>query len=152
MKKETSLQIITGILAALFFYASLSKLLDYKKAKEEMMNQVFPASIAEVFTWLIPTIEILLVILLLNSKTRKIALQFSLALLTLFTLYITVVMTGIFGRIPCSCGGILNNMSYGVHILFNLFFIMLATVGLALEYDWKAINRWFNSKTERSLP
>lgn len=50
MKKETLLKIISGLLAALFFYAALSKLLDYEKSRQEMLNQVFPASIGETLT------------------------------------------------------------------------------------------------------
>ncbi|WP_354357539.1 MauE/DoxX family redox-associated membrane protein [Pedobacter sp. UYP30] len=71
--------------------------------------------------------------------------------LTIFTLYIAIVMTGIFGRIPCSCGGILKNMSYATHLLFNVFFIALSHIGLVLENNWKINNRWFYFKKERRL-
>lgn len=152
MKKENILKTIYGLIAALFFYAALNKLMDYDKSVGEMRNQIFSAAIGNILTWLIPTIEIILTFLLIFSNTKKIALWGSLLLLSAFTLYIVIVMTGIFGRIPCSCGGILKNMSYGTHLMFNLFFVSLALLGLAIENGWKIYNRWFYLKKERSSP
>ena len=149
MKKETILIIITAIIAVLFFYASFSKLIDYDKSQWEMKNQIFPIGIAWVLTWLIPSIEIVLTFLLLFPTTRKKALWASLLLLTAFTLYIAIVMTRVFGRIPCSCGGILKNMDYGTHLIFNLFFIVLALLGLAIDNDWIAYNRLFTLKKRK---
>ncbi len=152
MKKENILQLISGLIAMLFFYAALNKLIDYDKSVGEMRNQIFPIQIANILTWLIPTIEVTLTFLLLFPNTRTIALWASLFLLSAFTIYIGVVMTGVFGRIPCSCGGILKNMSYGTHLMFNLFFVSLALLGLAIENGWISYNRWFYLKKERSLP
>lgn len=152
MKKENILKFICGIIAAIFFYAAFSKLTDYDKSVGEMRNQIFSATTANILTWLIPTIEIILTFVLLFPNTRKIALWASLFLLSTFTIYIGVVMTGVFGRIPCSCGGILKNMSYGTHLIFNLFFVSLAVLGLAIENGWTLYNRLFNLKKERSLP
>ncbi len=144
MKKETKLNVIIALIAALFFYAATSKLMDYEKSRGQMLNQVFPIPIAEVLVWLIPAIELILVFLLLLPATRKKALWASFGLLSLFTLYIAVVMTGIFGRVPCSCGGILSHMSYGVHLIFNLVFVALALWGLGIMSNWNINYKWFN--------
>lgn len=151
MKKETILIIITAIIAVLFFYASSSKLMDYDRSKWEMKNQIFPVAIAWLLTWLIPLIEIMLMFALLFPLTRIKALWASLFLLSSFTLYIGIVMTDIFGRVPCSCGGILKNMSYGVHLIFNLGFIALTLLGLATAYNLK-INSLFNIIKKRKEP
>ncbi|RZJ90933.1 MAG: hypothetical protein EOO20_06650 [Chryseobacterium sp.] len=151
MKKETILKLICGIIAALFFYAAFSKLTDYDKSVGEMRNQVFPLAIANILTWLVPSIEIAITFLLLFSGTRKLALWASLFLLTAFTLYISTLMTGIFGRMPCSCGGILKNMSYTTHLMLNLFFIVLATLGILIHKGSVSINRFFNLKNRKEL-
>jgi putative oxidoreductase len=116
-----------------------------------MRNQIFPVAVANILTWVIPTIEIVLTFFLLFPNLRKIALWTSLFLLSAFTLYIGVVMTGVFGRIPCSCGGILKSMSYGTHLIFNLFFVSLALLGLAIENGWISYNRLFNLKKRKEL-
>lgn len=147
--KEITLKIIAGVIAALFFYAAISKLIDYDKARREMLNQVFPKNVSEVLAWLVPAAELLLIPLLIYTPTRPKGLWISLGLLTAFTGYIAVVMTGIFGRVPCSCGGILEQLSYGMHLLFNLFFMLVAFMGIAIEKGWLVNKRWFHFLKQR---
>ncbi|RYF12424.1 MAG: hypothetical protein EOO42_20135, partial [Flavobacteriales bacterium] len=111
------IQISTAALATLFCYAALSKLFSYEQSKTEMLHQVFPVAWALVLSWLIPTVELMVVLLLLFKATQTLGLWASALLLFLFSIYIAVVMTSIFGRVPCSCGGILKNMSYGTHLV-----------------------------------
>lgn len=126
-----SVQLATGALASLFCYAALSKLLHYQQSENEMLNQIFPRPWALVFTWLIPSLELLLVIGLLWKTTQRVAMWAATLLLLLFSLYIALVMSGVFGRVPCSCGGILKNMSYGMHLVFNLLFMIVGIYGIA---------------------
>lgn len=146
--KTLYIQWITAALATLFCYAAISKLLNYEQSRREMLNQIFPSAWALVFTWLIPSIEIFVAVLLLIKRTQKVGLWAAALLLLAFSIYIAVVMTGVFGRVPCSCGGILKNMSYGTHLLFNIFFMMAACSGIVWVKGWK-INRWFHSKERR---
>ncbi|WGQ09039.1 DoxX-like family protein [Pedobacter gandavensis] len=149
MKKEDVIKVVAIIISCLFVYAGLSKLADYEKSSLEMVNQVFPNWIASILIWLIPAIELTLAALLVIQVTRKKALWASLILLSLFSVYIAVVMTGIFGKVPCSCGGILKNMSYGTHLIFNLFFVLLISLGLAFDNGWTAYNRLLNLKKRK---
>lgn len=142
--REIILNGVAVMMALMFFYAAYSKLIVYDKSKQEMMNQIFPFYMAKVLVWLIPVLELIIVTGLLVSASRLAAFWASALLLTVFSLYIALTMTGIFGRIPCSCGGILKNMGYGTHLFFNLFFIVLAILGIALEKQWKPINRLFH--------
>ena len=138
----------TAALAVLFCYAAMSKLLNYEQSEQEMLNQVFPRSLALVLTWLVPSVELIICLLLLLKKTQYIALWAAALLLSAFSIYIAVVMTRVFGRVPCSCGGILKNMSYGAHLLFNILFIMAACSGIVWVKGWR-INRWFHFKGRR---
>ncbi|AMP99815.1 hypothetical protein AY601_2941 [Pedobacter cryoconitis] len=149
MKKEDVLKVAAILIACLLAYAAISKLVDYEKSSWEMRNQVFPIWVASILTWLIPAVELALAVLLIIQITRKKALWASLILLSLFTVYIGVVMTGVFGRVPCSCGGILKNMSYGTHLIFNLFFVLLASLGLAVDNGWTGYNRLLNLKKRK---
>ena len=133
MKRGLIIEIIAAAIALMFFYAAFSKLIDFEKSRHEMMNQVFPGYIAKLLVWLVPITELLLTAGLLIDKTRLKALYASLLLLIAFSLYISMSMTGIFGRIPCSCGGILKHMGYGTHLLFNLFFISISIIAIFLE-------------------
>jgi hypothetical protein len=130
--REIIIQMITISFILLWSYAAFSKLVDLDKSRSEMLNQVFPMWIAEILYWLVPSIEIGLCALLVFTKTRLIGLIGSLILISSFSIYIAITMTGIFGRIPCNCGGILSHMSYGTHLIFNLFFVVLALMGISL--------------------
>lgn len=145
--KLTRANILNGIsvlLALMFFYAAYSKLIDYDKSRQEMLNQVFPRAVAMVLLFLVPITELLIVVLLLFRHSRRWGLYGSLILLVAFSVYISVSMSGVFGRVPCSCGGILKHMGYWTHLAFNVFFIVLVVLGIALEKQWKPINRWLD--------
>jgi len=144
-------KICAALIAIMLSYAALSKLTDYQQSKEQMLNQVFPDAIALQFTWLVPVVELLITMTLVFEKTMLRGFYVSLLLLTAFSIYISLTMSGIFGRTPCSCGGILKNMSYHTHLLFNLFFIILAVIGIKTDQRW-LIHKWLNFKKKGDLP
>ena len=116
-----------------------------------MLNQVFPEAIALHLTWLVPVTELVIAVALVIKSTILKALYAALVLMVSFTIYISITMTGIFGRIPCSCGGILKQMSYTTHLLFNLCFIILAIIGIKTDQRW--INhKWLNLKKKGEQP
>ena len=134
MKKENLTLIISILLGCLWLYAALNKLMDYEVSKSEMLNQVFPQYISEVLVWAVPAVELATVALLILPGTERLGLYLSLILLGSFSVYIAIVMTGAFGRIPCSCGGVLEQMPWGVHLLFNLFFLALTLVAINISH------------------
>lgn len=123
----------TGSLTMLFCYAALSKLVNYQESKKEMLNQPFPDWLAVQLVWVIPLLELVITISLLIPALRVKGLYASLLILTIFSVYILFAMTSVFGYIPCSCGGILKNMGYEMHLIFNLLFVIIATIGILIE-------------------
>jgi len=149
MKKDIYINVCCTLLIILFVYAAGSKLIDYEHSLREMHNQIFPTFAANILTWLVPTLEIGAILLLLLPSSKIIGLWISLALMSVFTVYIAIVMTGIFGRIPCSCGGILNNMPYSTHLIFNLLVILLTLSALHIHYRKIRPNKSLNFTKER---
>ncbi|RYG06440.1 MAG: hypothetical protein EOO02_00570 [Chitinophagaceae bacterium] len=117
----------TGIslLIILWIYAAGSKLLEYNSFKHQLTLQHFPTSTENTMAWLLPSIEILAAILLTIPKTIRYGLYLSALLLTIFTLYVAFILTGIYNRAPCSCGGVLSMLSWKSHLLFNLTFLSI---------------------------
>ncbi len=141
-RRETLLNVIAGLLAALFFYAAMSKLIDYEAAKRGMLGQVFARTVALMLAWLVPLFELLTVCFLVYTPTRRIGLWISFLLMFAFTAYTGTIMTGFFGAVPCSCGGILKSMPHHVHLIFNLSFFLLSSVGLLLERGKYPKKQW----------
>lgn len=133
MKKEIMIKAVSFLLIFLWTYAAASKLINYGQSRGQMMNQVFPVFISKFLVWSVPVTELLLVALLISRRWRVPGLLFSCLLLVLFTLYILLVMSNAFGRIPCSCGGIISKLSWGQHLIFNLVFLILALAGFIMS-------------------
>jgi len=150
-RKRQILEAIYILLIILWSYAAVTKLSNMEKSRMEMLNQIFPNWMAEILTWLVPVIELILALLLLFKKTRRRALVGSLLLLIAFTGYVGLVMTGMFGRVPCSCGGILAGMGHAAHLVFNLFYTGIAAVGLYLQREAFSCFKNFSQKRKEAL-
>lgn len=129
MNKPTQISLFTAIISyvfiALWAYAALSKLMDWEMNQRAMLMQPFPDWMGNALAWFIPLLELVLVIFLLQTRTRIKALQASILLLGIFSLYILLLLTRIFGKIPCACSGIFSQMGHAEHLYFNLVFIIL---------------------------
>ena len=132
-QKTTIIKTCTWILAFVFIYTAVSKLYDWDGTQRALYNQVFPIWFAEILLYTIPVIELATAGLLLNSKTIRKGLLVSFILMLSFTGYIGLIMTGVFGRIPCSCGGIISTLGWGEHLVLNIVLLGLALVGIWIE-------------------
>jgi len=119
-----------ALLILLFVYAAVSKLAAFSQFKGEMHNQNMPAEAAALLVYLVPAAELAAAFMLLTTKAQRTGLLLSIVLMALFTGYIALVLAGFWDRVPCSCGGVLKGMSWGTHLVFNLFFLLIAIAGL----------------------
>lgn len=132
LKKNTITEIISSLLIVLFIYTALSKLTAYDNFTAQLSKSPFITSYSNSIAWSIPAGEILISILLVIKKTRLIALYASFFLMSLFTAYL-IIMLNFSYHIPCSCGGVLQYLSWNEHIVFNAFFIVIAGAGVLLK-------------------
>ena len=132
-KRQILLECISALLIMLFLYASLSKFLDFHTFIGEMNNQPLPNSWTPFLVWFIPCCEILMCIALLFERTRLIGFYASLFFMSLFTIYSIIIVLNFFGRIPCSCGGVIKRLTWRQHIVLNLFFVALSISGIVLQ-------------------
>jgi putative oxidoreductase len=132
-KRQVLLECISALLIMLFLYASLSKFLAFHTFIGEMNNQPLPNSWTPFLVWFIPCSEILMCIALLFERTRLIGLYASLFFMSLFTIYSLFIVFNFFGRIPCSCGGVIKKLTWNQHIVLNLFFVALSISGIVLQ-------------------
>ena len=132
-KRQILLECISALLIMLFLYASLSKFLDFHTFIGEMNNQPLPSSWTPFLVWFIPCSEILMCIALLFERTRLIGFYAALFFMSLFTIYSIIIVLNFFGRIPCSCGGVIKRLTWRQHIVLNLFFVALSISGIVLQ-------------------
>jgi len=123
------------LLIVLFAYAGLSKLLTLEDFRGELHNQSFPGWVADVLLYTLIPLELLTAGLLCFRVTETWGLRLSALLMAIFTMYIVLVLLDFWQRVPCSCGGILTGMSWGTHLVFNLFFLLLSVAALILPEE-----------------
>jgi hypothetical protein len=131
-------ELIASIFILLFLYTGLSKL----KEQEEFQIVLSKSP-------LLAKSEIVTSVLLFLPRTRRYGLAASMLLMALFTLYISYMLL-FTPSLPCSCGGVLKQMNWAQHLVFNTFFLLLSILALWLSNSNKnkffiAINR--NSRT-----
>ena len=132
MTRKLSLEIISFLFTFLFAYAAVNKLLDYQKFEVQLEQSPILTSIAGVVAIGIPLAELAIVLMLIFRRSRLLGLYFSFSLMVAFTTYIILILNFSF-YVPCSCGGILENMSWIEHLFFNVLFTILAIAGIVLE-------------------
>ena len=128
-KREILTQTISCLLVLLFVYAAGSKLMDYTKFRVEIGKSPLLTAFSGLVAITIPIIELLIALLLSFSRTRLLGLYASFTLMVLFTAYIFYILR-FSPYVPCSCGGVLQKLNWTTHFYFNIFFDLLAALGV----------------------
>lgn len=130
-------QLICLLFVLLFVYAAVSKLLDFENFQVQIGQSPLVSAFASWIAWAVPFLELIIALLLGVRKLRIWGLFGAFSLMTIFTVYIFIVLN-YSSFIPCSCGGILEKMSWKVHLAFNTVFVILAAIAI-----------YFQSKSEQ---
>lgn len=138
--KEIAVDVISILFIILFVYAGLSKLLDYQKFYIQIGKSPLLTHFAGWIAWVIPVIEILVSIMLSQPRWRLGGLYASFSLMVMFTAYIITILK-FSAYVPCSCGGILQKMSWDDHLRFNMVFIFIGLSGIFLQSSKKDKSR-----------
>jgi len=133
VRRSVVVEVICFLFILLFVYAAVSKLIDYQKFRVQLGQSPMLTAFAGWVAWVIPAVEVLVALLLAMPRYKLIGLFFSFGLMTMFTTYI-ILITNFSDYIPCSCGGILQDLTWNQHLIFNLNFVLFALIG-ALWYD-----------------
>ena len=123
---------VPPLLVLLFTYAALSKLFTFSDFDQQLHNQSFPGWLADFLLYFLIPVEITTALLLCFKRTMLFGLLISSTLMLAFTAYIAMVMLHFWDRVPCSCGGILNQMGWTAHLIFNSIFLILNLIALYL--------------------
>lgn len=130
--QQNLLWVISLICIFLFSYAAYGKITDHYIFYKGLSKVSFIGPFAWYISWLVPLSEIVVSVLLLFQRTVRIGLYGFLVLMLFFTGYIVSMLLWA-EKLPCLCGGVIEKLSWGQHVWFNLVFISLAVNALFLE-------------------
>jgi hypothetical protein len=125
--KKVVLELINYFFILLFVYAATSKLLDYNTFHTQLGQSPLLAAYADGVVWLVPSIEIIVALLLAFKNTRLYGLVGFYGLMVMFTVYIIIILY-FTPFVPCSCGGVLEQLGWTEHLLFNGGVVILSAV------------------------
>lgn len=116
----------------LFVYAAVSKLLDFENFQAQLGQSPLLSPFADFVSYSVIVIELIIAVLLSIPKLRYFALWGAVALMSMFTAYIVIILHFSY-FVPCSCGGILEKLGWTEHLIFNVVFVLLAIVAILLQ-------------------
>lgn len=125
MKRRLFVEMACGLLVLLFSYTAFSKLVDFNTFKTTLKMSPLIGDANTYIAWLLPTVECIIVGLLLIPKFQYVGLYCSLILLVILTIYLLIMIIFYSKELPCTCGGVISFMSWKQHLLFNLLVITL---------------------------
>lgn len=131
MKRNPIVLSISSLLVLLFAYAAFSKLGNYDTFVFQLRRSPFITAYAPVTAWSLPAGELLTALALIVPATRLLGLFASVFLMALFTAYVFTMIHFSY-YVPCSCGGILSDMGWNTHLIFNVGCLGVALAGVIL--------------------
>ena len=134
LKRQITIEIISFFFILLFVYAAVTKLMDLEKFRIQIGQSPLLTEIAGTVAWLVPTSEIFVALLLSTSRFRLHGLMLSVILMVMFATYIFVIVN-FSEHVPCSCGGVLQQLNWRDHLIFNIVFVILGILGTFLQYN-----------------
>lgn len=133
-------ELISHLLALLFLFTAASKLFSFQNFVWSINNQPFDNRWTPFLVVSLPLVELITTFLLLWPKTRLKGLLLSAILMFVFSVYITLVTFHFYDRVPCACAGVFAKLSWPQHLVFNIFFLALAIIGIRISIKHQVIN------------
>lgn len=126
------IEVISYSYILLFIYAASSKLLEYDKFIVQIGQSAMLSAYAGLLAWMVPALELVLAAMLVFERLRFKGLLGAFGLMLAFTMYIFMILE-FMDKKPCACGGILEKLGWGEHMVFNIVFVVLALIGIVLH-------------------
>lgn len=138
---------MAALVGLVLFYAAVSKMLEIRVFWAQLQRQPFPDWLAYVLVWLLPAAELVVCYALAHPRIRRMGLISAAMMMSVFTIYVGLGITGAFGEIPCVCGGLLGHlMDWRTHFVFNLIVLAFAVVGVMLDLKKGGSSRKVDTK------
>lgn len=149
--KNIKFELICTLFILLWTYSGLTKYIEHEKFITSLKASSITAPAAKMISWFIPSTELIAAFCLLMPVFRRVGIWLSSITMICFTLYIGYMLLFV-PNLPCSCGGLIEQMSWETHLWFNIGLLGLAVWGIRLlkiNKNFIAINTDSLAKTDR---
>jgi len=118
-------------------------MLDFENFQVQISQSPLLSSYAGSISFLVIIAELIIAALLVIPKLRILGLYGSLSMMTAFTMYIYLILE-YSEFVPCSCGGILENMSWRTHLIFNALCVLIVCIAIIVFQTGRKQRKKFN--------
>lgn len=129
--RQPVLQVMIFLCVQLFAYTALSKLIAPGKFHAQIQHAPLIEPFADTIIWAVPALELTVALLIILPPLRRLGLRMFTGIMILFTFYVFFIIW-FAPHIPCSCGGVLELMGWGDHLIFNILFVLIGLGALRL--------------------
>jgi methylamine utilization protein MauE len=129
MWKKFTLEFICFLVATLFLYTGLSKLVHHSLFVSQLGKSPLLTDFTILLSWTVPIVELVITFLLYVPSMRRWALAGSFGLMVGFTFYVAVILI-FYEDLPCSCGGVISMLDWNEHLVFNIIVTLLTVLGM----------------------
>ncbi|KFC19702.1 MauE/DoxX family redox-associated membrane protein [Chryseobacterium sp. FH1] len=134
---KTKFVLLTGFFFILLFcYTAISKMFDFENFQVQLAQSPLTNAYSISISYTVILVELIIVCLLCVPRLRLIGLHASFTLMSLFTIYIYIILN-YSDNIPCSCGGVLEKLGWSEHLIFNLVCAAIALIAIVISTENK---------------
>lgn len=116
----------------LFALSAYEKFADLERFTAGLAKVKWIGHHAALVAMAVPSLELLIVLLLIYPATQKLGLWAFATLMLVFTLYIAGMLLWA-PKLPCHCNLMISKLSFAQHLWFNIGFMALALLGIYLK-------------------
>ena len=118
----------------LFVYAAVSKLTDFENFQVQVAQSPLLSAFATPIAYGVVLGELAIALMLCFEKSRTLGLYLFLGFMTAFTVYIFLILN-YSPFVPCSCGGVLEDLGWWEHLWFNGVVCILTVTVIITDSD-----------------
>ncbi|MEJ2901681.1 MauE/DoxX family redox-associated membrane protein [Pedobacter panaciterrae] len=117
---------------ALFVISAYDKITEHDRFLRGLVKVKYISDYALFVSWAVPITETVIAVMLLFPASQKPGLYGFTLLMSVFTIYIGSMWLWA-EKLPCHCNLIVEKLSWGQHVWFNIAFIAIASYALILQ-------------------
>lgn len=132
MKQQIILEVICFLIIVLFVYTSVNKMIDFNEFRAQIGQSPILTPFSQYLAFMVPLLELGIASFLMIPRFRLVGLYGAFSLMTMFTAYIVIILN-FSPFVPCSCGGVIELLTWREHLVFNIGFLLLSLGGILIQ-------------------
>lgn len=130
---DLTAMLCVSLLVILFINTGLGKIIDHEIFKLQMSKQPLPIWSKSILVYMLPFLEIGIIVLLLFKTTRQKGFIIATLLMIAYSIYAYLAYKEVYGYVICACGKIFQKMNWQDHYRINIALTLIAITGLIIN-------------------